>query len=160
MKHDYGKWRSCEGSSVNQPRVNLCKAGSSPHGLPRFQSVMWSMVTAHVGQARQDRCYISTSINLKDKDFPTVKPFLPQAEAGDLMQHHSVEKDDGKCSWLNYVSPMELIVGELTLEDTRSQDCFTSAWSSDNLPSLCNGCIKCSICFLFISYWTRKCLND
>lgn len=92
MKHDYGKWRSCEVSSVEQPRVNLCKLRSNPHGLPRFQSVIWSMVTAPVGQARQDRCYISTSFNLKDKDSPTIKPFLTQAEAGDLMQHHSVEK--------------------------------------------------------------------
>lgn len=54
----------------------------------------------------------------------------------------------------------KLIVGELTLEDTLSQDCFINAWSSDSLPSLCNGCSKCSICFLFISYWTLKCLND
>lgn len=98
MKHDYGKWRSCEGSSVKQPRVNLYKVRSNPYGLPGFQPVMWSMVTAHVEQARQERCYISTSINLKDKDSPTVKPFLPQTAAGDLVQHHSVEKDDRKCS--------------------------------------------------------------
>lgn len=160
MKHDYGKWRCCEGSRAKQPRVNLCKVRRNhmvfqDGSLSRGQ--WWQPI---VGQARQERCYISMSISLKDKDFPAGKPFLPQAEAGDLAQHHRVEKDDGKCSWLNYVSPMKSIMGELTLEDTRSQDCFTSAWSSDNFPSLCKGCIRCSICFLFISYWTLKCLND
>lgn len=46
-----------------------------------------------------------------------------------------------------------------TREDTRSQACLTSAWSTDSLPSLCTGWSKGSVCFFFISYCTLKLLN-
>lgn len=48
---------------------------------------------------------------------------------------------------------------ELTLAETRSHACLTSAWSTDSLPSLCTGWSSGSVCFFLISYCTLKFLN-
>lgn len=75
---------------------------------------------------------------------------------------------DGKCEkqitnicWVSWVSNrLEVPPVPLTVLETLSQACLSRAWSTVSIPSFWVDCKAPSTCFLLISNWTRRLLNN